>query len=84
MADTTPDVTHSDELSVLVCYVDADTYTPTEWLVRIIETPDITAAGQAEGIVKCQTIEDTIVNCNSKLMIQLQACLESSVVVKKS
>lgn len=38
MADTTPDVSHSDEFSVAVRYVDADSCMPKERLVRIVET----------------------------------------------
>ena len=80
MADTAPDVTHSDELSVAVRYVDADTNTPKEWSVRIIKTLDKTGAGQVEDIVKCLKVSQL---SYSKLTIQLQACLESSMVLKK-
>ena len=57
MADTTPK-SHSDELSVTVCCVDADSCMPKEWLVRIVETWDKTGAGQAEDIVKCLKLSD--------------------------
>ncbi|CAB4036231.1 zinc finger MYM-type 1-like [Paramuricea clavata] len=53
MADTTPDVSHSDEPSVAVRYVDVDSCLPKERLVRVVETKDKTGAGQAEDIVKC-------------------------------
>ena len=50
MADTTPDVSHSDELSVAVRYVDVDSCMPKERLVRITETINKAGAGQAEDI----------------------------------
>lgn len=53
MADTTPDVSHSDQLSVAVRYVDTESCMPKERLVRIAVTKDKTGAGQAEDIVKC-------------------------------
>lgn len=53
MADTTPDVSHSDELSVAVRFVDADSLEPEERLVRIMETTDKTGEGQAKDIVQC-------------------------------
>ena len=54
MADTTPDVIHSDELSVAVRYVDVEYCLPKDRLVRMIET----GAGQAEDIVKCLKLSD--------------------------
>ena len=53
MADTTPDVSHNDQLSVAVRYVDSETCMPKERLVKIAVTKDKTGAGQAEDIVKC-------------------------------
>ena len=53
MADTTPDVSHNDQLSVAVRYVDSETCMPKERLVRIAVTKDKTGAVQAEDIVKC-------------------------------
>ena len=58
MADTTPDVSHSDELSFAVRYVDADSCMPKERLVRIVETRDKTGAEQAEDTVKCLKLSD--------------------------
>ena len=58
MADTTPDVSHRDELSVAVRYVDADSCLPKERLIRMIQTKDKTGAGQAEDIVKCLKLLD--------------------------
>ena len=43
--DTRPDVSHSDELSVAVRYVDVDSCMPKERLVRITETINKTGAG---------------------------------------
>ena len=58
MADTTPDVSHSDELSVAVRFVDADSLEPEERLVRIMETNDKTGEGQAKDIVQCLKSSD--------------------------
>ena len=52
MADTTPDVSHSNELSVAVRFVDSETLEPEERLVRVSETNDKTGEGQAKDIVK--------------------------------
>ena len=51
MADTTPDVSHVDELSVAVRFVDVDTLKPEEHLVYVKETYDKTGEGQAKDIV---------------------------------
>ena len=58
MADTTPDVSRVDELSVAVRFVDVDTLKPEEHLVYVKETYDKTG-GQAKDIVhslKCAGI----------------------------
>ena len=54
MADTTPDVSHSDELSVALRFINADTSEPEERLVRIMETKDKTGLGSANDIIKYQ------------------------------
>jgi hypothetical protein len=51
MADTTPDISHVDELSVAVRFVDADTLKPEEHFVYVKETYDKTGEGQAKDIV---------------------------------
>ena len=51
MADTTPDISHVDELSVAVRFVDADTLKPEEHLVYVKETYDKTGEGQVKYIV---------------------------------
>ncbi len=53
MAGTTPDVSHMDELSVAVRFVDPDSLKPDERLVCIKETCDKTGKGQAKDIVHC-------------------------------
>ena len=58
MADTTPDVSHSDELSVAVRFINADTSEPEERLVRIMETKDKTGLGSANEIIKCLNLSD--------------------------
>ena len=58
MADTTPDVSHSDELSVAVRFVDSETLEPEERLVRVNETNDKTGEGQAKDIVKSLEISN--------------------------
>ena len=59
MADTTtPDVSHSDELSVAVRFVDSETLEPEERLVRVSETNDKTDDGQAKDIVKSLQISN--------------------------
>ena len=58
MADTTPDVSHSDELSVAVRSVDSETSEPEERLVRVSETNDKTGDGQAKDIVKSLQISN--------------------------
>ena len=58
MADATPDVSHSDELSVAVRFVDADSLEPEERLVRIMEMNDKTGEGQAKDIVQCLKSSD--------------------------
>jgi hypothetical protein len=50
MADTTPDISHVDELSVAVRFVDADTLKPEDHLVYVKETYNKTG-GQAKYIV---------------------------------
>ena len=50
MADTTPDVSHSDVLSVALRFINADTSEPEERLVRIMETKDKTGLGSANDI----------------------------------
>ena len=45
-------VSHSDELSVAVPFVDSETLEPEERLVRVSETNDKTGEGQAKDIVK--------------------------------
>ena len=57
MADTTLDVSHSDELSVAVRFVDSETLEPEERLVRVSETNDKTGEGQL-GEGHCQVIGD--------------------------
>ena len=42
MADTTPEVSHSDELSVALRFINSDTSEPEERLVRIMGTKDKT------------------------------------------
>ena len=51
MAHTTPDVSHVDELSVAVRFVDVDTLIPEEHLVYVKETYDKRGEGQAKDIV---------------------------------
>jgi hypothetical protein len=51
MADTTPNISHVDELSVAVRFVDADTLKREEHLVYVKETYDKTGEGQAKDIV---------------------------------
>ena len=58
MADTTPDVSHSDELSVAVGFVNSETLEPEERLVRISETNDKTGEGQVKDIVKSLEISN--------------------------
>ena len=56
MADTTLDVSHSDELSVAVRFVDSEILEPEERLVRVSElTNDKTGEGQL-GEGHCQVI----------------------------
>ena len=57
MADTTP-VSHSDELSVAVRFVDSETLEPEERLVRVSETNNKTGEGQAKDIVKSLQISN--------------------------
>lgn len=52
MADTTPDVSHKDMLSVVIRTVDGNG-TPCERLLQIEEAQDKTGAGLAESIVNC-------------------------------
>ena len=58
MADTTPDVNHSDELSVALRFINTDTFEPEERLVRIMETKDKTGLGSANNIIKCLNLSD--------------------------
>ena len=58
MADTKPDVSHSNELSVAVRFVDSETLEPEERLVRVSETNDKTGDGQAKDIVKSLQISN--------------------------
>ena len=53
MAGTTPDVSHMDELSVAVRFVDPDSLKPDESFVCIKETCEKTGKGQAKDIVHC-------------------------------
>ena len=53
MAYTMPDVSHSDEMSVALRFINADTSEPEERLVRIMETKDKTGLGSANYIIKC-------------------------------
>ena len=58
MADTTPDVSHTDQLSVAVRFVDPDSLNPEERLICIKETYDKTGEGQAKDIVDCLNSAD--------------------------
>ena len=58
IADTTPDVSHSDELSVSLRFINADTSEAEERLVRIMETKDKTGLGSANDIIKCLNLSD--------------------------
>lgn len=51
IADTTPDVSHRDQLAVVARYVDLDSNLPVERLVDIKDVKDKTGDGQAQEIV---------------------------------
>ena len=58
MADTTSDVSHSNELSVALRFINADTSEPEGRLVQIMETKDKTGLGSANDIIKCLNLSD--------------------------
>ncbi len=51
MADTTPDISNQDELSVAVRFINTKSCKPEERLVKVAETKDKTGAGQATDIL---------------------------------
>ena len=85
MADTTPNVSHSDELSVAVRFVDSETLELEERLVRVSETNDKTGDGQAKDIAKsCRSPTFLYQLSSFKHTTPQQVCLECTMVHNKN
>ena len=57
IADTTPDITHMDQLTVAARFIDSNDK-PKERLIDTVEIKDKTGEGMAKGIVKSLTVHN--------------------------
>jgi hypothetical protein len=54
LADTTPDVAHADQISLIICYVDAE-FRIQEWLLKISEISSKTGDGFSQKVLAMVT-----------------------------